>query len=82
MGERSESRENARASGEAARGRGSRRGSRVLARLALLAQIGELASRLSLLEFNSRKITNSSQIERDGISAIKFEAALQKATFT
>ena len=40
MGELNESRENARASGEAARGRG------VLARLASLAQIGELARRL------------------------------------
>ena len=41
LGERGESREIARASGEAARGRGTL--PRVLARLASLAQIGELA---------------------------------------
>ena len=42
VGERSESRENARASGQAARGRGKR----VLARLGSFAQTGELARRL------------------------------------
>ena len=45
LGERSESRENARASGEAARGRGKY----VLARLASLAKIGGLARGVLLL---------------------------------
>ena len=44
LGERSKPRENARASGETPRGFAAR--SRVLARLAPLAQIGELARRL------------------------------------
>ena len=48
MGERNESRENARASGKAVRGRGGPL-SRVLPRLTSLAQIGELARRLIIL---------------------------------
>ena len=51
LGEWNESRENARASGEPSRGRGKAPRSRVLARLASLAQIGELAHRQDPLQF-------------------------------